>query len=72
MVFAACASKSIAEPPPQAPANAEAGPDAGLPMVPLTRKSVVVPSDVKLEPAAEPIARPTSGGTSATATPKAN
>jgi hypothetical protein len=51
-VLAACASKTVTDPPPQTPAVEQTSPtDAALPPVPLTRKGIVVPSDVKLAPA---------------------
>jgi hypothetical protein len=52
LVLGACGPKATTNPPPQTPSNAEpTSPDAALPMVPLRGKGVVVPSDVKLEPA---------------------
>ncbi|HEY7371016.1 MAG TPA: hypothetical protein VIF57_02485 [Polyangia bacterium] len=53
----ACATRSSAEPSAQTPGGAEASSaDAGLPNVPLTGKSVIVPSDVKLQPGPNPAA----------------
>jgi hypothetical protein len=71
-LLAACGTRPIADPPPQTPANAEGtSPDAGLPPVPLTRKGVVLPSDVKLDPEPKPVAQP-PGTPSAAAVPTAN
>lgn len=72
-LFPACAARAPSEPPPQMPAAAEAASaDAGLPMVPLNQKGVVVPSDVKLEPAQTAATQPTAVVPGATATPTAN
>ena len=69
----ACASRTMAEPPAQTPAGAEAAPaDAGLPAVPLTGKGVIVPSDVKLEPGPTTSAPRPPGVSNVTATPNAN
>ncbi|HXU03201.1 MAG TPA: hypothetical protein VN903_19680 [Polyangia bacterium] len=68
-----CASRTRADPPPATPASAEtASTDAGLPAVPLTRKSIVVPSDVKLDPAPKEAATQPPGISSVTATPNVN
>ncbi len=69
--LSACTPKVTSDPPPQTPAAADS-PDGGFPNVPLTRKGVVVPSDVKLEPAPKPEGPPSTGVTSATATPNSN
>jgi len=69
--FSACTPKATTAPPPQTPVAADSS-DGGFPNVPLTRKGVVVPSDVKLEPAPRPEGPPSTGVTSATATPNAN
>ena len=71
VMFSACAPQTTNAPPPQAPAAADV-PDGGFPNVPLTKKGVIVPSDVKLEPAPKPEGQPAPGPTSATATPNAN
>jgi hypothetical protein len=72
-LFAACASNKGSDPPPRSPAAAEASsPDGGLPMMPLNRKGVVVPSDVRLQPAPTAVAPQTADLPSATATPRAN
>jgi hypothetical protein len=64
-----CAPKAVSEPPPQTPAALETAPDAGLPAVPLTAKGVVVPSDVKLEPAPREAALPSGSTPASTASP---
>ena len=69
--LSACAPKVSSAPPPQAPAVADS-PDGGFPNVPLTKKGVIVPSDVKLEPAPKPEGQLGPGVTNATATPSAN
>jgi len=45
-----CGPKVASEPPPQNVSSVPTESDGGLPAVPLTRKGVVVPSDVKLQP----------------------
>jgi hypothetical protein len=45
----ACGHKASGDSPPQNPSTLSASPDAGLPVVPLGRRGVIVPSDVKLE-----------------------
>ena len=72
VALSACGPKAIDGPQPQTPASIETSADAGLPAVPLTGKGVIVPSDVKLEPAPNPPAPPATGTPSATATPNAN
>ena len=73
VMLPACASNTSSEPPPQSATAAEAPPtDGGLPAVPLQRKGVVVPSDVKLESAPSAAALPTAVVPSATATPTGN
>jgi hypothetical protein len=72
VIVPASASRRRADPPPQTPTAAEASPDGGLPAVPLQGKGVVVPSDVKLEPAPGAAASPTAVVPSSTATPTAN
>jgi len=66
-VFPTCGPKPVRDSPPQTPVAAQptvpSSPDAGLPAVPLTGKGVIVPSDVKLEPAP-----PTAGPTATPAT----
>jgi len=69
--FSACTPKATTAPPPQVPAAADSA-DGGFPNVPLTKKGVIVPSDVKLEPPAGPEGQPAPGLTNATATPNAN
>ena len=72
VVIAACGPR-VTSPPPQTPPAAEAtSPDAALPAVPLTGRGVVVPSDVKLEPAPKRETDPATGITRATITPNAN
>ena len=56
--FSACTPKATTAPPPQTPVAADSS-DGGFPNVPLTRKGVVVPSDVKLQPG--PTETPPSG-----------
>jgi hypothetical protein len=80
----ACASKKGADPPlqspaapaapadPAAPATEASSPDAGLPMVPLSRKGVVVPSDVKLQAVPATAGPATADAPRTTATPTAN
>jgi hypothetical protein len=71
-LLAACASKPMTDPAPQAQSSADpSAADAGLPVVPLTRKGVIVPSDVKLEPL-RPAAQTTPGPAGVTATPNSN
>jgi hypothetical protein len=69
--LSACTPKATTAPPPQAPVLADS-PDGGFPNVPLTKKGVIVPSDVKLEPGPKPEGQPAPGITNATATPNAN
>lgn len=69
----ACARRASADPPSHVPAGAASTPgDGGLPAVPLTRKGVITPSDVKLEPGPRSPERPSSGLSNTTATPNAN
>jgi hypothetical protein len=72
LALCACGPRAINNPPPQTPASAETSADAGLPAVPLTGKGVIVPSDVKLQPASNPTTPPATATTSPTATPNAN
>jgi hypothetical protein len=73
VMLPACASNTPSEPPPQTATAAEAPPtDGGLPAVPLQRKGVVVPSDVKLEPAPSAAGPPTAVVPNTTATPTGN
>jgi len=69
--LSACTPKATTAPPPQVPAAADTT-DGGFPNVPLTKKGVIVPSDVKLEPPAGPERQPAPGSTNATATPNVN
>jgi hypothetical protein len=71
LALLACAPKANVDPPSRTP-TVESSSDAGLPMVPLTGKGVVVPSDVKLDPGPKDVARPAASATSATATPTGN
>ena len=64
----ACGPKAIGEPPPQNASSVPTSADAGPPIVPLTGRGLVVPSDVKLETAPEPTTPP-AGLTPATASP---
>lgn len=66
-----CTPSAVNEPPPQTPAPVETALDAGLPAVPLTGKSVIVPSDVKLQPGPKAAVPPTEGPP-AIASPGAN
>jgi hypothetical protein len=47
--LSACGHKAGGDSPPQNPSTVSTSPDAGLPVVPLSRRGVIVPSDVKLE-----------------------
>jgi hypothetical protein len=72
-VFSACAARSSAEPPAQTPSAAEpSSADAGLPNVPLTGKSVIVPSDVKLQPGPNPSAPTPASVSTPAAAPSGN
>jgi hypothetical protein len=66
-----CRPAAVNQPPPQTPATVQTAPDAGLPMVPLTKKGVIVPSDVKLQPGPK-AAVPPGEVTPAVASPGAN
>jgi hypothetical protein len=56
--IAACAPKAVGEPPPRVAGSVPTDADAGLPPMPLTKRGVVVPSDVKLETAHGPATSP--------------
>jgi hypothetical protein len=69
--LAACGPKATGEPPPQNPGSAPTALDAALPVVPLGGRSVIVPSDVKLETPPKPLTSP-SAPASTPANPAAN
>ena len=73
VLLAACAPKASTDPAPQRPTAPEtSAADAGHPMVPLTGEGVIVPSDVKLEPAPKRAAQPGVGATDPAGAPNVN
>jgi hypothetical protein len=76
VVFPACGPKAVRDAPPSPPVSVErrepSSPDAGLPAVPLSGKGVIVPSDVKLEPAPPSATPPATPATNAAIGPTAN
>jgi hypothetical protein len=56
--LAACGPKAMGEPPPQNPGTVPTALDAALPVVPLSGRGVIVPSDVKLETPPKPLTSP--------------
>jgi hypothetical protein len=67
-----CRPKVGQEPPPQSAGHVPTESDAGLPAVPLSRRSVVVPSDVKLQPGPAEAKAPAAPPTGASFSPPGN
>ena len=66
-LLGACGPARVNEPPPQNPGSSQPSADGGLPVVPLTRRGVIVPSDVNMSPGASgtmPTTTPTTGAAS--------
>ena len=58
--LAACGPKATGEPPPQNPGSMPTPLDAALPVEPLGRGGLIVPSDVKLETPPKPLTSPSA------------